>query len=120
MGDRHSPHATNFPDFPAPATLGLGSAHHPSLSPELGALVDQVAALARDRQGNEIALLELLRVLEQSHTDIRETWFQAALPTNRQRLYALLREIETQGGWPHIKRMSLNTLLAHLAAEEGT
>ncbi len=119
MGDRHPPQSTNFSGFPPSVGLGLKSPLPTALPPELQALVDQIAALAQDRQGDEIALLELLRVLEQSHMDIRETWFQAALPTNRQRLYALLREIEVQGGWPHIKRMALRSLLAHLEAEDG-
>lgn len=95
MGDRH---VTNFDHLP----------------PELQDLSQRILALAHQRQGNEFELLELLRLLEYSHAHIRETWFQESLPTNRHGLYALLREIETQGGWPYIKRMSIRALLAQL------
>lgn len=56
------------------------------------------------------ALLSLLRQLEDLHRDIRETLFQESLPTNRQHLYYLLRDIEINGGWPYIKRMKLAEL----------
>jgi hypothetical protein len=86
-----------------------------SLSPDLQDLAQRIEAIAAERRGNEIALLELLRLLEQVHSQIREGWFQETLPTNRQRLYALLKDIETKGGWPYIKRMPLRYLLDHLA-----
>ncbi|WP_008313002.1 hypothetical protein [Leptolyngbya sp. PCC 6406] len=89
------------------------------LSPELQALARRIEEIALARKGDEIALLELLRLLEQIHGYIREGWFQEALPTNRQHLYALLREIETKGGWPHIKRMQLRSLLAYLMEQQG-
>jgi hypothetical protein len=67
------------------------------------------AAIAR--ADKEVELLELLRLLEELHSQIRDAWFQEALPTNRQRLYALLRDIEINGGWPYIQRMRLRSLL---------
>ena len=87
------------------------------LPPELQRLARSIEQAGRDRQGDEIALLELLRLLELLHGYIRDEWFQETLPTNRQRLYALLRDIELNGGWPYIQRMRLGTLLAFL--EEG-
>jgi hypothetical protein len=94
---------------------------------ELNRLPDDLQHLARiietaalKRRGDEIALLELLRLLEQLHGFIRDEWFQPTLPTNRQRLYALLRDIEVNGGWPYIQRMRLRSLLEHLELEEQT
>ena len=84
-----------------------------ALSPELKALAQKIEAAAQERRGDELALLELLRLLEQLHSQIRESLFQETLPTNRQRLYALLRDIEAKGGWPYIKRMPLRSLLAN-------
>ncbi len=72
-------------------------------------LAIQEAARRREKDG--IALLGLLRQLEELHRDIRETFFQDSLPTNRQRLYNLLRDIEISGGWPYIQRMKLKELL---------
>ncbi|MGL5084006.1 MAG: hypothetical protein ACRC8A_21175 [Microcoleaceae cyanobacterium] len=60
--------------------------------------------------GDPLALLALLRTLESLHQEIRDSLFQETLPDNRQALYHLLREIESQGGWPYIPRMSLRSL----------
>jgi hypothetical protein len=84
------------------------------LPADLQALMTQIEAVATARQGDEIALLELLRTLEQLHRGIREGLFREALPTNRQRLYHLLRDIEVSGGWPYIQRMRLRSLLANM------
>ncbi len=77
----------------------------------LSELIDQVAL---KRQGKSTALLALLRLLEERHRDICETLFYDALPDNRQHLYALLRDIEVNGGWPYIQRMKLQALLTNL------
>ncbi len=73
-----------------------------------------VRALATQQQGNYLELLELLRLLEALHQEIRDDFFQPALPTNRQALYSLLRDIELAGGWPYIPRMKLQEFLAAL------
>jgi len=83
----------------------------------LAQLVEQ-AAIAR--AGNEVGLLQLLRLLEQLHGEIRDGLFQESLPTNRQRLYALLRDIEINGGWPYIQRMRLRSLLNEIELEGPT
>jgi hypothetical protein len=78
---------------------------------QLSKLIDR---LALERQSKSTALLSLLRLLEERHRDICETLFSEALPENRQHLYALLKDIEVNGGWPYIQRMKLQALLANL------
>lgn len=81
---------------------------------ELPSLTAEIQALAHHHRGNSRALLALLRALEQTHRDIHQGLFQASLPSNRQELYALLRDIEESGGWPYIERMRLRSFLSHL------
>jgi hypothetical protein len=71
----------------------------------------------RDRE-DPIALLYLLRTLEQLHREIQQGYFQSALPSSRQSLYALLRDIEENGGWPYIQRWKLQALFANLPESE--
>lgn len=71
------------------------------------------SAADRDR-ADPIALLQLLRTLEQLHHEIQQGYFQSALPNSRQALYALLRDIEENGGWPYIQRWKLHELFANL------
>ncbi|CEJ48424.1 hypothetical protein [Umezakia ovalisporum] len=85
-----------------------------NLSEQLQAIATAVYDIASLSQGDPIALLALLRHLEQLHRDIRDSAFQESLPDNRQKLYSLLRDIESQGGWPYIERMRLQTFLATL------
>lgn len=84
---------------------------------DLQALAQSIEQAALGRRGNEIALLELLRLMEFLHAHIRDEFFQEALPNNRQRLYALLRDIEVNGGWPYIQRMRIRKLLGELDPE---
>ena len=72
----------------------------------------------RDRE-DPIALLHLLRTLEQLHREIQQGYFQSALPSSRQSLYALLRDIEENGGWPYIPRWKLQSLFANLPETES-
>jgi hypothetical protein len=65
-----------------------------------------------------IALLKILRFLEHLHHEIRELHFQPALPIHRHELYAMLREMEAEGGWPYIPRMQLRDLLSSDAQEK--
>ena len=82
---------------------------------ELQAIADAVGALATRGEGDSLALLALLRTLEQLHREIREGVFQVSLPDNRQALYALLKDIEEEGGWPYIDRMRLRSLLVNFS-----
>lgn len=79
-----------------------------------------VFAHAQQSAGDSNELLHLLRLLEAMHQRIREDLFIKTLPTNRQALHKLLREIENEGGWPYIPRMRLKSLMANLYAEEAT
>jgi len=80
----------------------------------LGAIAQSIRAAASQQQGDSLALLRLLRLLESLHQEIRDGLFQAALPDNRQALYSLLRDIELSGGWPYIYRMKLQAFLQKL------
>ncbi|WP_309228781.1 hypothetical protein [Microcoleus sp. FACHB-831] len=84
------------------------------LQPELQAIASSVLAVAHTQQNNTLALLALLRTLERLHREICCGLFQTSLPDNRQDLYALLKDIEEEGGWPYIDRMKLRSLLANL------
>jgi hypothetical protein len=93
-----------------------------SLDPETIAQLEKTAleihTIAATNQQDPIALLQLLRRLEQIHRDIQQEYFQSALPNNRQALYALLRDIEESGGWPYIQRWKLQALLTNLPPQE--
>lgn len=102
------------------ASTGLSSASALS-KPEiehLDEVVDRIHDLAELHQADPLALLQILRTLEQLHRDIQQGYFQSALPDSRQSLYALLRDIEENGGWPYIQRWKLQDLFANLAELE--
>jgi hypothetical protein len=88
------------------------------LPDDLQTLAKDIETVAASRKGDELALLELLRLLEQIHGFIRDEWFQELMPTNRQRLYAFLKDMELHGGWPYIQRMRLRSLLENLERED--
>jgi len=90
----------------------------PSDRTELEQLRATALEIAKRQRGNRIELLDLLRPLEGVHREIREELFQEALPGTRRELYQFLKEIEEQGGWPYIPRMSIQRLLASLAEVE--
>ncbi|KAB1991118.1 hypothetical protein, partial [Haemophilus parainfluenzae] len=89
----------------------------PAWSDDLNSIAQQIERAALGRVGDGRELLALLRMLEQLHRDICDTYFRDALPENRQQLYALLRDIEVHGGWPYIQRMKLLALLAKFDLE---
>ena len=89
------------------------------LPKDLSAIATHVQAAAQSHQTDVLELLQLLRLLEDLHRDIRETLFQAALPDNRQALYGLLKDIELNGGWPYINRMRIKALMEQLTTEES-
>ena len=84
---------------------------------ELQAIATAVRSLAQHCQEDSIALVALLRQLEELHREVRDGIFQASLPDNRQALYALLKDIEAKGGWPYIDRMKLQSFLTNLPTE---
>ena len=87
------------------------------LQHQLQTIAAVVRALAQSCQGDSLDLVRLLRLLEELHREIRDGIFQAALPDNRQALYNLLKDIETEGGWPYIERMRLQAFLANLSVD---
>jgi hypothetical protein len=88
------------------------------LQNELGTIAATVKQTAQNCEGNNLELLALLRLLEALHQEVRDGLFQDSLPDNRQALYALLKDIENNGGWPHIYRMRLQNFLSNLVPEE--
>ncbi|ODG96737.1 hypothetical protein A4S05_16835 [Nostoc sp. KVJ20] len=90
-------------------------------SEEFSCKVQAIATVVHDAvqgcQGDTVALLALLRQLEQLHREIRDGVFQESLPVNRRQLYSLLKDIESEGGWPYIERMRLQAFLANLPQE---
>ena len=90
----------------------------PSLMQPLTNITDRIHELAEQNREDPIALLHLLRTLEQLHREIQQNYFQAALPDSRQALYALLRDIEENGGWPYVQRWKLQALFANLPETE--
>ncbi len=98
----------------APMTLPSNST---AVSAELERLSADIQALSDQFRGNAEALLGLLRLLEQLHREIQDGPFRQALPTDRQALYTLLREMEVAGGWPYIPRLQLRTFLELLDSE---
>ncbi|MBD2447854.1 hypothetical protein H6G76_11830 [Nostoc sp. FACHB-152] len=87
-------------------------------SEQLQKIATAVHDVVQECQNDTLALLNLLRQLEYLHREIRDGVFQESLPDNRQQLYALLKDIETEGGWPYIERMRLQTFLAKLLQEK--
>jgi hypothetical protein len=81
-------------------------------------IAKELHEIARQSQRDPIALLYLLRTLEQVHRDIQDEYFQSALPDSRQALYSLLRDIEESGGWPYIQRWKIQALFANLPETE--
>lgn len=86
-------------------------------SNQLEILAEKVLTLAKTAEGNTLEILAVLRILEQLHQNVRESLFQQSLPDNRQKLYHLLREIESKGGWPYIPRSSIKALMENLEKE---
>ena len=85
---------------------------------ELEAIGDRLWQISQSQHGNSANLLKVLRILEEIHKRIRDDLFQPALPNSRHELFNLLRDIETNGGWPHIYRMKINEICQHLEENE--
>ncbi|WP_341527297.1 hypothetical protein WKK05_33135 [Nostoc sp. UHCC 0302] len=83
------------------------------LSCQIQAIASVVHDAAKSCQGDTIAILSLLRQLEKLHREIRDGAFQESLPSNRRQLYSLLKDIESEGGWPYIERMRIQAFLAN-------
>lgn len=86
----------------------------------LEAIAAMVRTTAQQQQGHSLELLTLLRLLEALHQEVRDGLFQDSLPSNRQALYALLRDIEMSGGWPYIHRMKLQAFLSNFSLADDS
>lgn len=98
-------------------SIDNGGVSSDRLESDLNRISTLVQATAKQHQHQSLELLALLRLLESLHKEIRDGLFQESLPDSRQALYAFLRDIESEGGWPYIHRMRLQAFLAHLPAE---
>ncbi|NDJ16674.1 hypothetical protein [Myxacorys almedinensis] len=87
--------------------------------PKLEDVKTLVKQLAEESRGDTLELLALLRFLESLHREISEGLFQDSMPNNRQALYALLKDIEANGGWPYIPRMRLLAFLQYLEEDRS-
>ena len=86
---------------------------------ELEVISDRLWKIAQEQQSSSVNLLQILRVLESIHKRIRDDLFQPALPKSRHELFNLLRDIETNGGWPHIYRMKIREICGYLEQDEN-
>ncbi|MGF1677340.1 MAG: hypothetical protein ACFCUV_27175 [Rivularia sp. (in: cyanobacteria)] len=89
---------------------------------KLQEIADHIHEYSTVCQGDILEILGLLRQLEKLHREIRDGIFQENLPSNRQALYSLLKDIEAEGGWPYIERMRIQALMINLEtiAEEDS
>ena len=99
-------------------STGLSSVAITSSMSDLNEIANEIHQIADRHQADPLALLHLLRTLEQLHREIQQGYFQPALPNSRQSLYTLLRDIEENGGWPYIQRWKLQALFANLPESE--
>ncbi len=99
---------------PLPPDLADLSASLPSENESARLILMHLSQWLQEAQNDPVELLNILRLLEGLHRQICDIHFQQALPNTRHGLYTLLREIETEGGWPYIPRMHLKTILHHL------
>lgn len=113
--DRSSAAELGANNLPVTATSALRQDSEAIVSPlHIEAIAQEIHAIADRVQHDPIALLHLLRALERLHREIQDDYFQSALPDSRQALYAMLRDIEENGGWPYIQRWKLQALFANL------
>lgn len=87
---------------------------------EINVICDRLWQIAQLQQKHPQNLLSMLRSLETLHRNIRDDLFQPSLPTSRHELFNLLRDIESNGGWPHIYRMKINEICRYLEQIEDT
>lgn len=70
-----------------------------------------IEVLAQELRDEPEALLDLLRQLEHTHRTIQDGPFRGSLPSDRNRLFHLLKRMEETGGWPYIPRLQLRTFM---------
>jgi hypothetical protein len=100
-----------------PSVPSSSNSDGPAGDPRIDAALANLEALALELRDQPEDLLALLRRLEQLHRHIQDGPFRASLPEDRNRLFALLAEMERSGGWPYIPRLQLRTFLDLLQRE---
>jgi len=95
-------------------SLSLDNGENLNNLDDIEAISAQIKLLALKSKEAPVELLHILRILEQLHNDICTEIFQPALPNSRHALFDFLRDIETNGGWPHIYRRTLNQLFQQM------
>jgi len=88
------------------------------LEEQLTEIKTMIWQLAKECQGENLAILSILRSLEQLHREIREQLFEPSLPNRRNTLYNLIKDMEETGGWPYIERMKLQDILLKLGEKK--
>lgn len=92
--------------------------NNPENKEQLQKIIAELTQLAEGNKEDILFLLFLLRSLEQVHRDIRSNLFEVSLPSTRNDLYNLVKDIEEEGGWPYIERMKLKELLRNMNLSE--
>jgi hypothetical protein len=77
----------------------------------LTALLAELETLSQELASRPEALLALLRQLEQLHRSLQDGPFRSSLPSDRNRLFEVLQDMERRGGWPYIPRLQLRTFM---------
>ncbi|MBE9221856.1 hypothetical protein IQ215_04020 [Cyanobacterium stanieri LEGE 03274] len=88
------------------------------LQEKIALINEQITDLAQSCDGDCLKILHVLRELEATHRHVSDSFLNPALPTNRHRLYLLVRHMEEVGGWPYIPRMRLKSLCEKLLQED--
>ena len=104
------------PITPATTDASLNSLNG-SFRESLQEIVVKVNKVAEQCDGDAQALLDLLRVLETLHREIRANQFEPSLPNTRNDLYEFLKDIDETGGWPYIERMKLRAFFKAVAID---
>ncbi len=88
------------------------------LQSKLESINKDIVELVESCDGNCLEILHILKELEATHRYLHDEFLSPSLPTNRHRLYLLVRHMEEVGGWPYIPRMSLKSFCKNLLSEE--
>ncbi|MFM9109515.1 MAG: hypothetical protein ACKOPN_02745 [Prochlorococcaceae cyanobacterium] len=85
--------------------------HSAGSSERLEQLLAELEGMGDQLADDPLALLQLLRQVEQLHRRLQDGPFRQSLPEDRNRLFELLEEMERSGGWPYIPRLQLRTFM---------
>ncbi len=89
------------------------------LQSKLESINQDIVELVASCDGDCLKILHILKELETTHREINDKFLSPSLPTNRHRLYLLVKHMEEVGGWPYIPRMRLRSFCENLLSEEN-